>query len=94
MSFGDREPDPVGAHEWAWSECVSQGCTDTLADTAGKSDCRAASAQRLVPLLEDFDSGEQDILHAVFIGPGRQLPQRVRVFIDFLIERLDVQYFS
>ncbi|MCY1176907.1 hypothetical protein D9M73_171950 [compost metagenome] len=52
------------------------------------------AAGRLVPLLEDFDSGEQDILHAVFIGPGRQLPQRVRVFIDFLVERLDVQYFS
>lgn len=52
------------------------------------------AAGRLVPLLEDFDSGEQDILHAVFIGHGRQLPQRVRVFIDFLIERLDVQYFS
>ncbi|MHC6225987.1 hypothetical protein ACYU03_14610 [Pseudomonas sp. X10] len=47
-----------------------------------------------MPLLEDFDSGEQDTLHAVFIGPGRQLPQRVRVFIDFLVERLDVRYFN
>ncbi|BBH46076.1 hypothetical protein KU43P_25530 [Pseudomonas sp. KU43P] len=31
------------------------------------------NAGRRVPLLEDFESGEEDILHAVFIGPGRQL---------------------
>lgn len=52
-------------------------------------------AGRLVPLLDGFESDEQeDVLHAVFIGPGRQLPQRVRVFIDFLVERLDTRYFS
>ncbi|MDF0729643.1 LysR family transcriptional regulator [Pseudomonas entomophila] len=51
-------------------------------------------AGRLVPLLDAFaDEGEEDVLHAVFIGPGRQLPQRVRVFIDFLVERLDTRYF-
>lgn len=50
-------------------------------------------AGRLVPLLEHYESEEVDTLHAVFIGPGRQLPQRVRVFIDFLVEQLDSRYF-
>ncbi|MFT0520199.1 LysR family transcriptional regulator [Pseudomonas faucium] len=51
-------------------------------------------AGRLVTLLEGYESGEEDILHAVFIGPGRQLPQRVRVFIDFLVERMEGRYFG
>ncbi|NVZ99073.1 LysR family transcriptional regulator [Pseudomonas gingeri] len=45
-------------------------------------------AGRLVPLLQAWDSGESEAIHAVFIGPGRQLPHRVRVFIDFLLERI------
>lgn len=51
-------------------------------------------AGRLEPLLEEFDSGELDVLDAVFIGPGRQLPQRVGVFIDFLVEHLEARYFG
>jgi DNA-binding transcriptional LysR family regulator len=51
-------------------------------------------AGRLVPLLEAYESDEADHLHAVFIGPGRQLPQRVRVFIDFLLEHFDARYFQ
>jgi DNA-binding transcriptional LysR family regulator len=43
---------------------------------------------RLVPLLEQYNSGESEAIHAVFIGPGQQLPHRVRVFIDFLLERI------
>jgi len=43
---------------------------------------------RLLPLLEQFNSGETEPIHAVFIGPGQQLPHRVRVFIDFLLERI------
>lgn len=50
-------------------------------------------AGRLVPLLEDYESAEPDTLHAIFIGPGRQLPRRVRVFIDFLVENLEGRYF-
>lgn len=46
---------------------------------------------RLVPLLEQYDSGETEAIHAVFIGPGQQLPHRVRVFIDFLLERIGPQ---
>ena len=46
---------------------------------------------RLVPLLEQYDSGETEAIHAVFIGPGQQLPHRVRVFIDFLLKRIGPQ---
>lgn len=48
-------------------------------------------AGRLVPILQAYDSGETEAIHAVFIGPGQQLPHRVRVFIDFLLDRLAPQ---
>jgi DNA-binding transcriptional LysR family regulator len=42
---------------------------------------------RLVPLLEDYNPGDVELIHAVFVG-GTHLPARVRVFVDFLAERL------
>ncbi|TCM20771.1 DNA-binding transcriptional LysR family regulator [Novosphingobium sp. PhB165] len=41
----------------------------------------------LVPLLEDFNPGDVEQIHAVFVG-GANVPARVRVFIDFLAENL------
>lgn len=46
-------------------------------------------AKRLVPLLQDFESGEPEEIHAVFVGRGH-MPLRVRVFIDFLVERVKI----
>jgi DNA-binding transcriptional LysR family regulator len=40
-----------------------------------------------VPLLEDYNPGDVELIHAVFVG-GAATPARVRVFIDFLVERL------
>ncbi|MDZ5602752.1 LysR family transcriptional regulator [Pseudomonas sp. RP23018S] len=40
---------------------------------------------RLLPLLEDFNPGDLEPIHAVFVG-GAAMPARVRVFVDFLIE--------
>lgn len=51
-------------------------------------------AGRLVPILADYDCGESEAIHAVFIGPGQQLPHRVRVFIDFLLDKLGPQLVS
>ncbi|MFE8100875.1 LysR family transcriptional regulator [Brenneria goodwinii] len=48
-------------------------------------------AGRLVPLLENYNPGDQEEIHAVFIGPGKQLPTRVRVFLDFIAERCHVR---
>lgn len=42
---------------------------------------------RLVPLLEAFNPGDREAIHAVFVG-GANMPARVRVFVDFLAERL------
>jgi DNA-binding transcriptional LysR family regulator len=42
---------------------------------------------RLVPLLETFNPGDVELIHAVFVG-GANTPARVRVFVDFLAARL------
>lgn len=45
-------------------------------------------AGRLVPVLEAFNPGDIEPIHAVFVGHGGQLPARVRAFLDFLVERV------
>ncbi|WP_462402432.1 LysR family transcriptional regulator [Pseudomonas sp. Marseille-QA0332] len=45
---------------------------------------------RLVPLLEDFNPGDHEPIHAVFVG-GPAMPARVRVFVDFLLEHHRLQ---
>lgn len=42
---------------------------------------------RLVPLLEDYNPGDVEQISAVFVG-GPNIPARVRVFVDFLADRL------
>lgn len=39
----------------------------------------------LVPLLEAWNPGDFEPIHAVFVG-GSAMPARVRVFVDFLVE--------
>lgn len=41
----------------------------------------------LVPILEEFNPGDVEHIHAVFVG-GPSVPARIRVFVDFLAERL------
>jgi DNA-binding transcriptional LysR family regulator len=38
-----------------------------------------------VQLLETYNPGEREPIHAVFVG-GPTMPARVRLFVDFLIE--------
>ncbi len=47
----------------------------------------AIAQGRLVPLLEAFNPGDVETIHAVFVG-GANTPARVRAFVDFLAERL------
>lgn len=42
---------------------------------------------RLVPILEDYNPGDVEQIHAVFVG-GANTPARVRAFVDFLADRL------
>lgn len=45
------------------------------------------AAGRLVPLLEPFNPGDREAIHAVFVG-GASMPARLRVLVDFLAERM------
>ncbi len=42
---------------------------------------------RLVPLLQSYNPGDVETVHAVFVG-GANTPARVRVFVDFLADKL------
>ena len=48
------------------------------------------AANRLVPVLEEFNPGDIDELHAIYLGQGGLLPIRIRVFLDFLSERIKI----
>lgn len=47
-------------------------------------------AGRLVPLLEDFNPGDREGVYAVYVGQGKFLPTRVRAFLDFLVEKVEI----
>ncbi|MBA6116747.1 LysR family transcriptional regulator [Pseudomonas sp. NC26] len=40
---------------------------------------------QLVPVLEAFNPGDREPIHAVFVG-GPAMPARVRVFVDFMVQ--------
>jgi DNA-binding transcriptional LysR family regulator len=45
---------------------------------------RDINAGALVPVLEEFNPGDEEPQHAIYVGQGRHLPARVRAFLDFL----------
>ncbi len=45
------------------------------------------AAGRLIPLLEDHNPGDVELVHAVYVGGG-PLPQRVRAFIEHMVVTL------
>ncbi|MGJ4993464.1 LysR family transcriptional regulator [Bradyrhizobium sp. HKCCYLS3077] len=44
----------------------------------------------LVRLLEAYNPGDREVFHAVFVG-GSNTPARVRVFVDYLVERMSAR---
>lgn len=48
------------------------------------------AAGRLLPVLEAFNPGDVEEIHAVFVGQGGYLPLRVRAFLDFLVARVNI----
>ena len=48
------------------------------------------AAGRLLALLEGYNPGDSEDVHAVFVGQGGHVPLRVRVFLDFLAEHVDL----
>jgi DNA-binding transcriptional LysR family regulator len=49
------------------------------------------AAGRLMPLLEEFNPGDEEPIHAVYVGQGKHLPARVRAFLDFLVENVKLE---
>jgi len=58
---------------------IARVCAETVA--------QAIDAGELVPLLEEFNPGDGEEVHAVFVG-GAHVPARVRCFVDYLVGRL------
>ncbi len=49
------------------------------------------AAGRMIPLLQDYNPGDVEEINAVYVGAGGRLPARVRAFIDFLVETVDLE---
>jgi hypothetical protein len=43
-----------------------------------------------IGLLEKFNAGDIDELHAVYLGQGGLLPIRIRVFLGFLAQHIKI----
>lgn len=93
---GDGQPASVIP---AGRSLVSDGEAMRLMTLAGAGIARHAlwhvradiAAGRLVPLLEAFNPGDTERVHAVYVGQGPFLPARVRAFLDFLVERIELE---
>jgi DNA-binding transcriptional LysR family regulator len=48
------------------------------------------AAGRLSAVLEAFNPGDVEEVHAVFVGQGGHLPLRARAFLDFLADRVNL----
>lgn len=51
------------------------------------------SSGKLQVVLEDCNPGDKEEVHAVYVGQGGYLPLRVRAFLDFLAEKVDITTF-
>lgn len=59
-----------------------------IARVGAFSVARELADERLVPVLENFNPGDIEAVHALFVG-GANTPARVRVFVDFLAANLN-----
>ena len=42
----------------------------------------------LMAVLQDYNPRDRGLVHAVSVGPGQQVPARVRVMLDYLLEKV------
>ena len=70
---------------WPWP---GRGSPSWASSTSSITSGRAG----LVPVLDDFNSGELETVSAVYVGHAGPLPARVRAFIDFLAAEVDVDW--
>lgn len=50
------------------------------------------AARRLVPVLEAFNTGELEPIHAMYLGRPDRLPARTRAVLDFLQQHVDLRH--
>jgi DNA-binding transcriptional LysR family regulator len=48
------------------------------------------AAGRLRAVLEDYNAGDSEEIHAVYLGPAGQLPARIRTLLEFLGARMQI----
>lgn len=48
------------------------------------------ASNQLIPILKKYYSEENEHLYAVFLGQGGVVPARIRTFIDFLVEKINL----
>ncbi|WP_274423875.1 LysR family transcriptional regulator [Chelativorans sp. YIM 93263] len=90
--FLGKPEQPIVVHPSGGS-LISDGESMRLAALAGAGIARLSDwhlradieAGRLIPLLEEYNPGDDEIFYAVYVGQGRYLPARVRAFLDFLV---------
>lgn len=46
----------------------------------------AVARGELIPVLGAYNPGDREVFHAVFVG-GANMPARIRIFVDYLVER-------
>jgi DNA-binding transcriptional LysR family regulator len=51
---------------------------------------RDVAAGRLVPVLEKYNPGDTEAVHAIFVGQGGHVPARVRAFLDYLADKVRI----
>ena len=93
--FLAEDGETVEAHDITGNMLVSNGailrqlCLDGLGlGRVGRFHIEPdIAAGRLVPVLEDFNPGDIEVVHAVFAG-HEHLAARIRAFIDFLVEKI------
>ncbi|MBS9438845.1 LysR family transcriptional regulator [Photorhabdus noenieputensis] len=93
----------IGSEEWvqqlpSGNLLLGDGETMRKAAIAGLGLARLArfhvnadiQAGLLLPVLENYNPGDKEEVYAVFVGTDRQLPSRVRVFLDYLTEHIHI----
>ncbi len=93
--FLSEDGQTVEAHDITGNMLVSSGAIQRQLCLDGVGLARIGrfhiepdiAAGRLVPVLEPFNPGDIEIVHAVFAG-HEHLAARIRAFIDFLVEKI------
>lgn len=49
-------------------------------------------AGRLVRVLDNYNSGDNESIYVVFLGQGSFIPARIRAFLDFMVDHININF--